>query len=125
MSHLEQVDGDRPPAGQQVESQDLESKPDWLSRWVLPYIEDSALWPVLIVLVAHVMAIISPLVALTVRDHSVPAGLAVIWLAYLSFRGARYERRVSERYGSFTWLLLITWAVSLVGAYYGALWDVI
>ena len=30
-----------------------------LQRWVLPYIEDSALWPVLIVLVAHAMAFIA------------------------------------------------------------------
>ncbi len=120
MTYLEPVGRDDAPG-----PDDLEAKPEWLQRWVLPYIEDSALWPVLIVLIAHAMAFISPMIAFTVRDHSFAAGLVVIWLAYLSFRGAQYERRVRDRYGSFTWVLVVTWAVSLVGAYYGALWDVI
>ena len=125
MSHLEPIGGKDEMAGHEVQPGDLEAKPEWLQRWVLPYIEDSALWPVLIVLVAHVMAFISPMIAFTVRDQSIPAGLVVVWLAYMSYRGARYERVVRDRHGSFTWILVVTWAVSFVGAYYGMRWDVI
>ena len=33
---------------------------DWVDRFILPFVRESTLWPVLIVLVAHVVAFVAP-----------------------------------------------------------------
>jgi len=102
-----------------------ETKVSVLERWVLPYIEDSALWPVLIVVIAHVVAFIAPLCLYAIRERSLVAMVAVAWLAFLTVQGMRYEKGLRGRFGSFSWLLLVTWAASGVAAYFGNRWDVI
>jgi hypothetical protein len=43
----------------------------FVDRWLLPYVEDSALWPVLIVLLAHVAAFVTPVTLFAIRDRSI------------------------------------------------------
>ncbi len=69
-----------------VSAEDLEA--GWQS-WVMPYLEDSALGPVLIVIVIHVVA----------------------------FKLLRADIAHNGRLGKISWLLISTWLLSFIAAY--------
>ena len=87
--------------------------PDWVETWVLPYVRDEALWPVLVALLGHVVVIFAPLVLYVVRTRS-PTALGALSLLVLASVGlVGFETVRFRRPGGVTLVVLATWAVSL------------
>ncbi len=107
------------------EAKAAEEHVSFADRWVLPYVEDSALWPVLIVVIAHVVVFIAPLLLYSVRDgHLLSVGV-LAWLIFMSAQVVRDEVKRIGRFGTLGWLLVVTWLLSGIAAFYGARWDII
>lgn len=90
--------------------------PTWSDRWVLPFLREPTLWPVLAVLVAHGAAFLAPLLLLGLRDHRAGA-LAALTAAVLASAGAgarEWARR--GRPGGVGLLLAATWSLGGAGA---------
>jgi len=100
------VDGAREPEGA-----------NFVERWLMPFISDSALWPILVVVLAHATILLGSALILSVRDRSIGAMLAVAAISVLSFEGIRNEVRARRRPGPLTGLAAIVWLSSAVAAW--------
>jgi len=92
---------------------------DAVDRWVMPYVRDSTLWPVLLVVMAHVMAFVAPVLLYAIRDHHLAAFAALAGTLYLTFGVIRYDVRRSRRPAALSIIVLVIWAASIAAAYYG------
>ena len=98
---------------------DRESEdPQGVDLWVMPYIRDSSLWPVLIVLIVHVVAFIAPLLLYAVRDQRIGPIIAMFFIAGMTLRGFRWEIRTRNEFGAISWLIVVSWIASFVAAYF-------
>jgi hypothetical protein len=95
-----------------------EGWPAWVETWVLPYVEEMALWPVLVALLGHVVVIVVPLMLHIYRNgpgfNVFVLGLFVaasVWLV-------RMELRARGGPGGLTWVMLGTWLVSFPFAWF-------
>ncbi len=82
-----------------------------VERWIRPFFEDSTLWPVLIVAVLIFATCGAALLALAVRERSLPAFGALAILAWMSADALRLCRR-SGRLGLAGWAIAGLWALS-------------
>ena len=90
---------------------------DWIERWVLYWVRESTLWPVLVVMVGHVVALGAPLMIWSVRDGSWASAATLAGLAALSAAGVRTEIRARQRPGALTGLVLASWLLTAGGAW--------
>jgi hypothetical protein len=90
-----------------------EGWPPWVEQWVLPYVDDIALWPVLVALLGHVAVILVPLMVQVIRNQSIPALGVLAMLAWNSWLVVRMELRAIGRAGRLTAAMLGTWTISL------------
>jgi len=104
---------------------DPEENLSFADRWVLPYVYDQALWPILVVVIAHAIVFIAPLMLYSVRDRHLLAIGVLAWLLFLSVQVVRDELKRIGHFGTLGWLLVATWGFSVVTAYYGGRWDII
>lgn len=93
-----------------------DSELPWLERWILPYMRESLLWPVLVAIAGHVVAAIVPALLFALRDHSPLGALALVVLLALSVGAAHEEIRQCGGPGALGGVLLATWIVSGVVA---------
>lgn len=91
--------------------------PPWVEDWVLPYVTEPALWPVLLALLGHVVVVIAPLVLAVARTGSLYAVAGLVVLAAVSAVFVRWELRVRGRPSAVTGAVVGTWIVSLVSAW--------
>ncbi len=91
-----------------------------LERVVLPFLREPTLWPVLLVVVAHAMAAISPLLLFAWRDGSTGALTALVVLGGLSLTAAGFEARDRGRPGAIAGLFATTWVLSGLAAWAAA-----
>lgn len=91
--------------------------------WIMPYLRDSSLWPVLIVLVVHVVAFVAPVMLYAVRDRRAGPIVALVILALLTLRGFRWEIHSRKKFGAISWLIVTTWIASCIAAYCANLYD--
>lgn len=88
----------------------------WVEGWVLPYLGEPALWPVLIALLGHVVVVLTPLMLAVWRVQSPAAALALAGALALTF----WLSRVGWRIEQYPWLLaataLATWLSSFAFA---------
>lgn len=87
--------------------------PEWVRDWVLPYLDDSILWPVLFALVAHVLIVIVPLMLQVWRYQNVGAGMMLLILLTASVHLARMEWQALGRPRGLTLVLTVVWLSSL------------
>ena len=95
-----------------------EAWPAWVEQWILPYLEDMSLWPVLVAVLGHVLVVLVPLELAFVRGPNL-AALAV--LSVLLVVTAEVVRMELRALGRPRWLTLIAvgmWAASVPCAYY-------
>ena len=83
------------------------------------YFEDSALWPVLIVILAHIIAVVAFILLLSVRDKNFGTIGASGGLVYLTFVIMRWEWRERHALRTLSITLVLIWILSAVVAYYG------
>ncbi|MDG2049875.1 MAG: hypothetical protein P8M78_06910 [Myxococcota bacterium] len=103
---------DRPDEG----SEETESRAE---LWILPYIEDSSLWPVLIVVMAASAAFLTPVLFYAVYHLKVQAILAALLLLWLTGRAIRWEWRLKGRPGGLAFVLTIVWSSAVAAVIYG------
>lgn len=88
-------------------------------RWVLPYFEDSSLWPVLLVSLAVLAAFTAAALLFAIRDGLPVAMMGLLLLLVGAVQTVRWERRVRGRMGAVTWAIALTWLVSGAVAWLG------
>jgi len=91
--------------------------PRGVDMWVMPYLRDSTLWPVLFVMAAAVVAFVAPVMVYAFRDGQLRSFPALAVLAFLTFKIIRWEARERERFGAISRLIVILWGAAAIAAY--------
>lgn len=114
-----------PPPGSEPKGEPDDGEPRGVDLWIMPYLRDSALWPVTLVVIAHAVAFFAVVLLAVARDRSPAAigGLGV--LGYLSLLAVRFEVKREGSPRGITGLIVVTWLLSAVTAYYGGRWGYI
>jgi hypothetical protein len=99
--------GGRPPAPDPFDG------PSWIDRWLLPFVREPTLWPVLLVLLLHGAAFLAPLLLLLLRDGEASALVGLLPAVALSGAGVWAELRARRRAGALSGVVAATW---LLGA---------
>ena len=90
--------------------------PPWVEQWVMPFLEESGLWPVLFAILGHVVIVVAPLLVALGRGGlpvALPLTLLILisgWLCKTEFQG-RGIGPVTIAVG-LTWLASIGLAVA-------------
>lgn len=85
--------------------------PPWVEQWVLPYVRDSGLWPVLVALLGHVIVVIAPLMLSLYRGF-LPSFLPLFFLTIFSGYCCFLDFQRRRRPGIVTALVGVVWALS-------------
>ena len=97
--------------------------PPWVQTWILPYVEEATLWPVLFALLGHVAMLMAPMMLFVNRHGSVNSAVALIALALATAALIRFEVRYRRRPGGVTLSMVLTWgsaaAIAWLSDYYG------
>jgi hypothetical protein len=93
--------------------------PPFLAEWVLPYLREPALMPVLLALLGHVVVVLAPLMLAVWRVHSVEAALLLLLVAGGSVFPLRWECLDEGRPGGVSATVVLTWLASVAAAYFG------
>ncbi|MCB9693361.1 MAG: hypothetical protein H6736_16230 [Alphaproteobacteria bacterium] len=93
--------------------------PPFVRQWVLPFVEDAGLVPVLVALLGHAMVIIGPLLLALGRGNP-GASIPLTPLILLSYWLCRTEHEDSGRLGGVTLSVVLTWVASLGFAWLAA-----
>lgn len=99
--------------------------PAWVQEWVLPYVDDSVLWPVAVSLLGHVVIVIVPLMLQVWRHGSVGAGVLLAALLVGTVWLVRMEALAVGRVGALTGVLAVMWAVSFPAAWFAEVTGVL
>ncbi len=92
--------------------------PLWARYWILPYLEDTALWPVLMAVLGHVVVLIVPLLVFAQRSGHPVAYLFLAALGFVSVQLVWVEVQALRRPGALTGVVVVTWGVSIPLASY-------
>lgn len=84
----------------------------WVEQFILPFVREGPLWPVLIVVITHAAVFLAPLMLLSLRDGKAAAGAALVGFALLSAVVIRYEVRRLRRIASLGGVIFSTWLLS-------------
>lgn len=100
------------------DSRDESSKEElWIDRYLLPALRESTLFPLLLVVIGHVVAFIAPALLFAVRDRSFGSMAALFAISVLTVQCIRFEVGRHGRLGVLSAILLSTWAVSGAAAW--------
>ncbi len=99
--------------------------PDWVDRWVIPFMGESVMWPILVAVVGHLATLLALLLLVGWRKP-VPFGLFGVGLALLvTARLAWVELGFYRRPRHLTGFLVGSWilavGIAVVGARLGVL----
>lgn len=119
MPELKDLSRETPPTAEDRERED----PQGVDLWVMPYLRDSSLWPVLVVLIAHVVAFIAPIMLYAVRDERPGPMVGLGIVALLTLRGFRWEMRTRNQFGAISWLIVVSLLSSVIAAYFASKYD--
>ena len=98
-----------------------EEDPQGIDMWIMPYLREPSLGPVLVVIIAHIVAFVAPVLLYAVRDQRPGPIVAIVVIALLSLRGFRWEIRTRNGFGAISWLIVVSWVGSFVAAYFANL----
>jgi len=97
--------------------------PPWVETWVLPYMQDSALWGVFIALLGHAVIIIAPLFSMLARGELI-ALLPMFGVVMLSGNIAWMDIRRTKGPGVVLGVIVATWVVAIAVGYIGFITDI-
>lgn len=92
--------------------------PPWVDQWVMPFIEDTGLWPVLVAFIGHVVVLIAPTLLMAWRNWNALAFAPVFLLAAISGWFLHLDLARGRGPGSVTATVLLTWVLGVVVAYW-------
>jgi hypothetical protein len=104
----------RPP----LPSVDPPGWPDWVERWILPYLREHVLLPVLLALLGHVVIVLAPLMLWAWRTGSGLAAVLLVALAAATTGLCAFEAVRFRRPGVVTLTLSGLWVVSAAVAWF-------
>ena len=107
------------PAGEEEPEDPRADQSPTLERFIMHYLEDSALWPIVIVIIGHLVALASLTLLFAVRERRISAALATMLLLWFSFLALRWEYQRHRHLGIIALLVAITWLLSALTAYMG------
>jgi hypothetical protein len=88
-----------------------------LEHILLAFLREPMLWPVLVAIVGHAIALLVPVILLAVRDQRVTSGALLLLLLGLSASLLWRETRLQGRPSPLSGLIWATWSLSA-----GAAW---
>ncbi|MEQ1504148.1 MAG: hypothetical protein ABMB14_18035 [Myxococcota bacterium] len=103
---------ERPPPLRLVEPQPP-GWPDWIEEWVLPYLREPTLWPVLVALLGHVVVGLVPPMLAVWRTGSAWAAVALALVAVGSLGAIGFEVGRFRRPGAVSLAVIGTWALAV------------
>jgi hypothetical protein len=89
----------------------------WVDRWILPALRELTLLPIVLVVVGHLVAVVTPALIGALRDHKIAAQMAVIGLLVLTFGCVRFEVRRHGRPDLISAWIGATWLTSIAAAW--------
>lgn len=92
--------------------------PAWIEQWVIPYVREPALRPVLIALLGHVVVVLVPLLLAVARTGDGWAVALLVASAALTLAALVVELRALRRPGAVALAALACWAAALGGAWF-------
>lgn len=84
---------------------------------VLDYVDEPALWPVVVVAIAQVSTVLALAMLRLVRDGNLLAGAALFALVFPSVAVCRWERGLRGRLGGLTVTVVLMWLVGALFAW--------
>ena len=105
---------ERPDSGDQASESPAPEL--WIDRHLLPAIRDPALLPVVLVVVGHVVAFVTPALLYAMRERSIPSMLAIAAMAVLSAEVVRFEVR-NRRKLTLSRIVVGTWLAAVAAAF--------
>ena len=96
-----------------------------LERVLLPYLREQTLWPVLVAVLAHVIALFAPLLVLGLRDGHLWSLMAVGVFGLAGLTGIGFELRERRRPGLVSILIGAVWLLCGAGAYAVLHFDIV
>jgi len=91
--------------------------PTWYTRGVLPYLTNSALGPVWIVILLHIVAVLGFLIIVVFRDGRAGGAVPMLFFIGFSLQSLRFELRHQKRLGAIALSVTFTWVVAILFAY--------
>ena len=99
--------------------------PEWVKKWVIPYLKEELMWPVIFAVWSHFVMALAVVLAFGWREN-VFLGAA---LAFLLLSGCGrliwFELQVKRRPGWVFLFVLVTWASAILVGYLGAQYNII
>ena len=92
--------------------------PPWVQDWILPYLDDSILWPVLFALLGHVLLIIVPFLLQVWRYANPGAGIILVILMFGSGHLVHMELQAIGKPRGLTAVLVLMWLAALPCAWF-------
>jgi predicted ABC-type exoprotein transport system permease subunit len=89
----------------------------WVERWILPALRETALLPVVLVVVGHLVAFMAPMWIFALRDRALGALFALLALLVLSLECVRFEWRRYGRPALLSGWISGTWLASIAAAW--------
>ena len=96
----------------------------FLDEWVLPYFEETTLWPVLFALLAHIVVLLALLFLQAWRIGAPWAWAGIVFLGLIAFDLCRREVIVRRRPGGLTLVVVLTWIAGLITAVATGHWGI-
>ncbi|MEZ4316934.1 MAG: hypothetical protein R3F61_05510 [Myxococcota bacterium] len=98
--------------------------PPWVQQWVMPFLQESGLWPVLVAILGHVVILIAPMLAALSRGNRAMS-LPITVVVMVSFWLCRTEYEATGRLRGVTLVVVLVWLASIalgaVAGHYGIL----
>jgi hypothetical protein len=104
--------------------EDDEEPGDWVDRFVLVFLRESMLWPILIVIVGHVVVFVAPVMLIAVRERRPSAIVMIGFVCWGSVSVLRFDRKRSGKFSQLSALVGVTWGVAIgvaLGAHYSGI----
>ncbi len=88
------------------------NQPSWVDRAILPFVFEPTLWPVLLVVIGHAIAFVTPALLWALRDGRPAAQAALLLLGLFTVRTLQFEMGRQRRPGALTAIWAAIWALS-------------
>ena len=99
--------------------------PEWVQKWVIPYVKEELMWPVIFALWSHFVMAMAVVLAFGWRENVFLGAALVFLLLSGSGRLVWFEIQVIRRPGWIFLFLVVSWVAATIVAYLGAQYDLI
>jgi len=99
--------------------------PPWFEKWFLPYVSESALWPVFFALWAHAVMGLAVAVSVSLRTNLFFGLAGLVILLSITGRMVWFEIEMRGRPGRLFLFCVLTWLAGALTGYWGMAYNII